>query len=84
MCGVSNFSRPARWPFRRRCQRPRRIRAAPAVVLFVQRARAVDPLFALTAQNAGVVAEICQRLDGLPLALELAAARSSMLSPAAW
>ncbi len=57
------------------------IERAPAVRLFVERAAGALPSFALTAHNAAAVGEVCRRLDGMPLALELAAARASLLSP---
>lgn len=52
-----------------------------AVEFFIQRARAIDPNFEITADNAAAIANICTRLDGLPLAIELAAVRLQVLSP---
>ncbi len=59
------------------------IESSPAVQLFMQRARSVKPDFAIDSDNAQIIADICARLDGLPLALELAAARIKFLSPRA-
>ncbi len=60
---------------------PDRLWRNEAVSLFVERASAVRPGFTLTDDNAAAIAEICVRLDGLPLAIELAAAQSKILSP---
>jgi len=57
------------------------IRRSDAVRLFVERARSAHPAFELTAENAAAVAMICHRLDGIPLAIELAAARIGALAP---
>lgn len=53
----------------------------PAIRLFIERTRAVKPTFQLTDDNAHAIVNICQRLDGLPLSIELAAARMRLLSP---
>jgi predicted ATPase/class 3 adenylate cyclase len=62
---------------------PKDLVRSEAVELFVQRATAVDPEFRLSHENASAVAGLCHRLDGLPLAIELAASRVKLLSPEA-
>jgi predicted ATPase/DNA-binding winged helix-turn-helix (wHTH) protein/DNA-binding CsgD family transcriptional regulator len=62
---------------------PAAIARATSVALFVARAKSVHPRFALSRANARTIADICRRLDGLPLAIELAAARVKVLSPEA-
>jgi predicted ATPase/DNA-binding CsgD family transcriptional regulator len=73
---------PLALPDRQMPPPPDQVIRTAAVVLFIQRAQAVRPDFAVTAETAPLVAEICQRLDGLPLAIELAAARSKLFPPA--
>jgi tetratricopeptide (TPR) repeat protein len=60
---------------------PETVAASAAGALFVERARAVEPRFAINVENAQAVSEICERLDGLPLALELAASWVRLLGP---
>ncbi|HEY8559536.1 MAG TPA: winged helix-turn-helix domain-containing protein [Pyrinomonadaceae bacterium] len=60
---------------------PREVGEYPAVALFIARARTVKPFFELTEENAASIAEICRRLDGLPLAIELAAVRVKLFAP---
>ena len=59
------------------------LQSIPSVALFVRQARDVKPDFRLDADNGPTIAELCRRLDGLPLAIELAAARSRALPPGA-
>src|SRR5947209_5732473 len=72
---------PLEAPAPRSTPGPGRSLRSPAAVLFLQRARAVRPDFGLSDATAHTVAEICYRLDGLPLAIELAAARIKLFSP---
>ena len=75
---MSGCGRCGRW----RCRPSVRGETSDAVVLFVERARAVDPDFVVDATSVPAVAEICRRLDGIPLAIELAAARVAAMGPA--
>ena len=84
-CGGARLRRRTAWTFRRITsgRRIAEMLAAPAVRMFRDRARAADPRFDLTDENAADVARICQALDGVPLAIELAAIRIRALTPSA-
>jgi predicted ATPase/DNA-binding SARP family transcriptional activator len=82
LCGEHQFPvPPLALPDRHRLPPVDVLAQYPAVALFLQRAVAVQPEFVLTQENAPAVAEICHRLDGLPLAIELAAARIKLFPP---
>ncbi len=72
---------PLDLPTPAQAQDPARVTESPAVALFLERARRTLPDFSLTAENVATVTEICVRVDGLPLAVELAAARLKVLNP---
>jgi predicted ATPase/DNA-binding SARP family transcriptional activator len=74
------FVRPL--PVPQGTETPERLSRVESVRLFVDRAQAVRPDFQITRQNALAVAELCERLEGIPLALELAAGRAQVLTPA--
>jgi predicted ATPase/DNA-binding SARP family transcriptional activator/class 3 adenylate cyclase len=68
-------------PVPTRQEAPERLLAFPSVRLFADRAQTARPDFQVTPRNAAAIAALCERLEGIPLALELAAARASMLTP---
>jgi predicted ATPase/class 3 adenylate cyclase len=74
---------PLSLPDQKSANAVRDLASSEAMTLLVERAQAVNPSFAVTDANTAVLAEICRRLDGLPLAIELAAARTKLLSPQA-
>lgn len=74
---------PLELPDRDRPPRPEELTRFAALTLFVERAMAIDPSFVLNEESSRAIAEICRRLDGLPLAIELAASRLRLLSPSA-
>jgi predicted ATPase/DNA-binding XRE family transcriptional regulator len=71
---------PLRVPEPRAAPAPERVAESEAEALFVERARAVQPSFAITTRNATALVEVCRRLEGIPLAIELAASRVNVLS----
>jgi non-specific serine/threonine protein kinase len=71
---------PLALPDPRRPMKPEELAEVESIQLFIERARAVQPNFALNAETSSATAEICRRLDGIPLAIELAAARIRALS----
>jgi len=71
-------------PDPRQSQTPESLSAYESVLLFVERAQAVKTDFTITSQNASALALVCHRLDGIPLAIELAAARVRSMTIEEW
>ena len=81
MVNTNSLSSPWRFQYPKRLPDDRSLAHVPAVHLFLQRVQAITADFHATTDNAATIAQICLRLDGLPLAIELAASRIALFPP---